>query len=278
MRTLLLALLSVAPLSAQQPASDAIPRELVLALIDRYGPPDTAAELFVGRAPPSFPANALPANATVLGGVERGPGATVVVAFQQPPDTALAVLVRHFERGRWQRSAREMMQGFVPAASARPHVFCRDDLSITLSVRERSGGGSVAHLGSWKSPDNAACDEDRRSMRGSPDRVQLPALHAPSGSRILGAGMGGGRESNEAFARVETPMHSIDLAAHYGQQLADAGWTLNGPTVAEGIVVYGVRGRDDQDRALGGVLFVLDVPGTQQRDVVFRAAREERMP
>jgi hypothetical protein len=279
MQTLFFALLAAAPLSAQQPASDAVPRELALALIDRYGPVEQKAELFVGRAPPAFPANALPANATVLGGVERGPGANVVAAFQASPDTTLALLVRHLARGRWQHGAREQMQGFVPAESDRPQVFCRDDVSMTLIVRERSGGGSLAHLGSWKSPDDYRCGESGRRDRRGFDRVELPALRAPSGARMLGAGMGsGGRESSEGFARVETSMHSIDLAAHYARQLAEAGWTMSGPTVGEGIVVYGARRRDEQDRALGGVLFVVDIPGTQQRDVVFRAVRGEPRP
>lgn len=78
-------------------------------------------------------------------------------------------------------------------------------------------------------------------MRGF-NRVELSPLHAPTGARMLGGGIGGGgSESAEAFIRLETAMHSIDLAAHFAKQLARAGWTISGPTVAEGVVIYGAR-------------------------------------
>ena len=109
------------------------------------------------------------------------------------------------------------------------------------------------------------------------DRVELPSLHAPAGARILGSGMGGGGpEANEAHIRLETPMHSIDLAAHFAKQLASAGWTITGPTVGQGAVLYGAHRRDDEDRMLGGLLYIVDVPGTQQRDAVLRVVRELR--
>ena len=113
-------------------------------------------------------------------------------------------------------------------------------------------------------------------MRGF-DRIELPALHPPTGARMLDGSMGsGGRESAEAYIRLETPMNSIDLAAHFAKQLASAGWTLSGPTLGEGTVIYGVRRRDDDDRMLGGLLYVVEIPGTQQRDAVFRVVREVR--
>jgi hypothetical protein len=280
MRTIVMALLIAAPLSAQQPASDAIPRELALALIERSGPSGTPAEIFVGRAPPSFPTNALPRNPNVLGGVERPPGASVVLAFREAPDSVFSMLVRQLERTGWEREMREQMEGFVPAPSGRPHRFCRDDTSLMLEVRERAGGGSLAHLSSWTSEDNLACDEDRRA-RFAREQVDLPALHAPTGARSLGSGRGGGGwGSAEAHTRLETTMHSIDLAAHYAKQLADSGWTITGPTVGQGTVIYGVRRRvrDEKERTLGGVLFVLDIPGSQQREAVLRVARMQPTP
>jgi hypothetical protein len=281
MRTIFAALLIAAPLSAQQPAGDAIPRELALALIDRYGPPGKQPEIFIGRAPPSFPTNALPRNPNILGGVERAPAASVVIAFREPADSALPMLVRQLERARWERETREQMEGFVPAPSGRPHRFCRDDASLTLEVRERPGGGSLAHLSSWMSRDHMPCDEDRWRARLARDRLEIPALHAPTGARSFGSGRGGGGwGSVEAYIRLETTMHSIDLAAHYAKQLADSGWTITGPTVGQGAVLYGVRRRegDDKEQPLTGVLFVIDIPGTQQREAVLRVARIQPTP
>jgi hypothetical protein len=278
MRTLVIALLVVAPLSAQQSGSDAIPRELALALIDRYGPRDDSADIVVDRVPPSFPPKVLPANADVLGGIERAPVAHVVLTFQELPDTVLARLVRHLERGGWDRDELEPRGGFVPPPSGRSHRFCREQLGLTVFVSGRTAGGSLAHLGTWKPPDDYRCGADRRrDIRGF-DRIELPPLHAPTGARMLGGGMGGGGgESHQAYIRLETSLHSIDLAAHFAKQLASAGWTITGPTLGEGIVMYGARRRDDEDRMLAGLLYILDIPGTQQRDAVLRVVRADQM-
>ena len=278
MRTVVIALLIVSPLSAQQPAADAIPRELALALIDRYGPREESADIVIGRVPPSFPPNVLPANANVLGGIERAPAAHVVLTYREPPDTVLARLVRHLEREGWDRDDQhEPRGGFVPPPAGRSHRFCRKNTGLTLFVSGRTAGGSLAHLGSWKPPDDYECGDGRgRGMRGF-DRIELPALHPPTGARMLAGSMGsGGRESTEAYIRLETPMHSIDLAAHFAKQLASAGWTITGPALTEGAVIYGVRRRDGEDRMLGGLLYIVDIPGTRQRDAVFRVVREVR--
>lgn len=278
MRILLISVLAATRLAAQQPSAEPIPRELALALIDRSGPRGETADIVVGRMPPSFPANAVPSGVTVLGGIERPPGAAVVLAFREPPDSTLEKLVRHLEREGWERDGLEPIGGFVPAAGAHSQRFCRGDASVMLFTQRRSGGGALAQLNSWRSDDNPACDENRRRRRGGLERVEIPLLRAPPDARMLGAGMGGsGRGSPEAFTRLEISMHPITLAAHYAEQLSSAGWTMTGPMVGEGMVVYGARRRDETKRMLGGVLLVLDVPATQQRDVVFRVATEDRI-
>src|SRR5688500_12443107 len=234
MRTLLIALLIAGPLSAQQPAADAIPRELALALIDRHGPREGSADIVIGRVPPSFPPNTLPANTNVLGGIERAPAAHVVLTYREPPDTVLASLVRHLERAGWDRDDQyEPTGGFLPPPSERSHRYCRKNTGLTVFVSGRTGGGSLAHLGSWKPPDDYECGADRGRRRRAFDGIDLPTLHPPTGARMLAGSMGrGGRESTEAYIRLETPMHSIDLAAHFAKQLASAGWTISGPALS----------------------------------------------
>ena len=277
MRALLIALIAVAPLAAQQPASDVIPRELALALIDRYRAMGQPAEIIVGRMPPSFPSNALPAGAAVLGGITRDAGAEVVIVLQHSPDSAIAELERHLGRTGWERSEFDQPQGFVPPQALRQGRFCRDDMSLSVSARERPGGGTIANIGSHRFREGR-CDEDpRRPPRRFSGRIEIPRLHAPRGARMLGAGMsGGGPGGNEAFTRLEVEMHPIDIAAHYAKQLAEAGWTVTGPAVSEGLVAYGTRGRDTEGRPFAGALLILDIPGTKQHEVVLRAVTEER--
>ena len=276
MRALLIALIGVAPLSAQQPASDAIPRELVLALIGGFGPARQPMDIVVGRVPASFPANTLPANATVLGGTERSAGVSVVLTVPESPDSAGAALVRHLERAGWRLADRGRREGFVAAPIDLPRALCRESASLALNVRERAQGGSLVLLSS--APDNTRCEESERRNPSRLDRPDLPALAAPAGARMLGSGMGGGREGREAFTRLESSMTSTDLAAHYARQLTRAGWTVTGPVVTEGLVVYGVRYRDEENRPGAGVLLVLDIPESQHRDVFLRLAKEHQMP
>ena len=50
----------------------------------------------------------------------------------------------------------------------------------------------------------------------------------------------------------------------------------NGRAVgAPGIVMYGARRGDDKDRMLAGLLSIVDIPGTQQRDAVLRVVRAD---
>ena len=278
MRTLLLALLAVAPVSAQQPASDAIPRELALALISGFRGGRAAPTIIVGRVPTAFPTLTLPANANVLGGTEHSDATSLVLTIPGTPDSARSSLVRQLEQSGWRLAQRDWGQGFVPSASDLPVLLCRGDAGLNLVVRERSQGGSLAVVTSWRARERGPCDEDDRRGRMDFDRPELPTLEAPPAARSFGQGMGGGREGREAFTRIESSMTSADLAAHYARQLTTAGWTLSGPSVGNGIVVYGVRHRDGENRPVGGVLLVFDIPESRQREVLLRIAREERRP
>ena len=278
MRALIIALIAVAPLSAQQPGSDAIPRELALALIGGFGGQRAAPTIIVGRAPASFPANTLPAAANVLGGTEHRRAATVVFTMPESPDPARNTLVRHLEGSGWRVADHERGQGFVPSSTEFPRTYCRNDAGMTVIVRDRPQGGTLALLSSWSVPERGPCEQDDRGRFGRLDRPDLPMLEAPPGARMLGSGMGGGGDGREAHARLESSMSSPDLAAHYARQLTRAGWTVTGPAVGEGVVAYGVRHRDEENRPLGGALVVIDLPASQQRELLLRVAREERRP
>ena len=278
MRALFLALIAVPTLSAQQPASDAIPRELALALIGGFGGQRTPPTIIVGRAPASIPAASLPPGVNVLGGTEHRRGSTAVFTTPESPDSARNTLVRHLERSGWRVADREWGQGFVPSPTEVPSLYCRNDEGMNVLVRERAQGGTLALLSIWNGPVQGPCDERERNRSGRVERPDLPTLEAPPGARMLGSGMGGGREGREAHARLESTMSTADIAAHYARQLTRAGWTVTGPAVAEGVAAYGVRHRDEENRPLGGALVVLDIPASQQRELLLRVAREERMP
>lgn len=273
---------AVTELAAQQQTPDAIPRDLVVALIDRYGPSSRPVDIVVGRLPGSFPNDALPReDVRILGGIEGHGGATVVADVAEQAESASARVAAHLERAGWRRAEEleRMGGGFVESRIQRPTVLCRANAVLAYTVRERPGTtGSRLHV-TVSHPDGySPCtpDPDRggRSRFGIPS---LPMLEAPSGVRILGSGSGGGAGagSREANARLETSQSAAAVGEHYAGLLRRAGWTISPPVHGDGIAVYRAQRLDEDNRQLIGALIVLGVPGTQQMDVAFRVARAE---
>jgi hypothetical protein len=270
---------TVPTLATQPQAPDVIPRELAVALLDRFDASPTPMEIVVGRLPKSFPIDALPREGiTILGGVERGWGAAVVAAIPQRTDSAAARVTAHLARAGWRRAEEDRyLGGFVPKMTARPTIFCRASAVLTFSARERrNAAGSLLHLGvSYPDDEYSACATraQRRSMYER-DFPTLPTLESPPGARMLGGGSGGGgRESREAYTRLATEQGAVEVGTHYAAQLQRAGWTVTAPIRANGMVVYRVQSLDAQKRPLTGALIALEIPETRQLDVVLRVAR-----
>src|SRR5688572_15872834 len=173
-------------LPAQQ--TDAIPRELAVALIDRYGAISDTTGIVVGRLPRSFPSDALPRDdIRILGGIEGDRGATVVVDLPEPPERAVARLAAHLERAGWRR-AREgerMGSGFIPSATERPTLFCRDNAFLVYIPRGRqAAAGSRLNISVTVTPREtpSPCTRDGDEGRGRYgfDSRALPSLVSPS--------------------------------------------------------------------------------------------------
>lgn len=273
---------SIVPtLAAQQQAADVIPRELAVALLDRFGASPTPIDIVVGRLPPSFPIDALPRdNITILGGVERGSASTVVAAIPQRADSAPARITAHLSRAGWRRAEEERYRGgFVPSGLTRPTTFCRANAILNVSARDRQGAsGSLLHLAvsypeRRESYSPCATRADRRSEYER-DIPSLPTLESPADARMLGGGMGGGGpDGREATARLATERGAAEVAAHYAAQLRRAEWTVSTPIQGDGIILYRAHRLDEQKRPLTGALIVLAIPDTNQLDVLFRVVR-----
>src|SRR5688572_897261 len=278
---LLWASAAVAELPAQQQTSDAIPRDLVVALIDRYG--SRPVDIVVGRSPRSFPNDALPREGVrILGGIEGHGSATVVADVSEQAEAAGARVAAHLERTGWRRAEEfeRMAGGFVESRTQRPSVLCRANAVLAYTVRERQGtAGSRLHVTVSHPDGHSPCtpgpDRGGEARFGSPS---LPMLEAPPGVRMLGSGQGGGggAGSREASARLETSQNAAAVGEHCAGLLRRAGWTMSPPVQGDGIAVYRAQKQDEDNRQLTGALIVLGVPGTEQMDVAFRVARAER--
>ncbi len=92
----------------------------------------------------------------------------------------------------------------------------------------------------------------------------LPSLAPPQGERQQGAG-GGGSNSESAASAATLDMESDIalplLAAHYAQQLAQAGWQKTGEGSNEPMTWHSWEFRDKENERWLGVFTLLQVPG-----------------
>lgn len=270
---------ALAPALAAQQVADAIPRELAVALIDRFEMSHTPLEIVVGSIPKSFPRDAVPReNITILGGVDREWGAAVVAAVLERPDSAVRRVTAHLARAGWRRAEEErQLGGFMPPATDRRAVYCRANATLMVwSLARRAAAGSLVHL-SVSYPESYSQCTTPAQRRAIYDResVALPTLESPPGARMLdyGSGWSGGRDSRGAHARLSTERGATEVAAHYATQLQRSGWSLSAPLRGNGMVIYRVQSFDTQKRPLTGVLMVVEIPETSQLDITLRAAR-----
>ncbi len=283
--TLAWASVALTELPAQQQTSDAIPRELAVALLDRWGMSATSVEIVVGRRPESFPADALPRERIrILGGSERDAGgASVIAEVPESPDSARARLAAQLDRAGWRNADMpRQFGGFVPSTSTMPARLCRGNAILSYTARARPDrSGSLLYVSVAYPEPRFSCTREaeeadvRRTMRGL-DYPIMPLLETPPNARMTGSGSsGGGRDSREAFTRLETTQSVASVGAHYADQIRRAGWTVSAPVQAEGIVLYRAERLDDQNAQVTGALAIMAVAGGKELDVSFRIARPE---
>ena len=259
-----------------------VPMELAQALLGGYGAPGGgAADLVVGRLPADFPAElALPGIGTVLGGLTHGAGeaqmgraSIAVLASPQRPAEALAIYETRLERGGWRRApGAERRGGFLPAPVSRPGMFCRDGMFVTVFATPRPAGGSHLRLNLRHPARMSPCDRERRQEVR--DDAPPPMLRAPDGAATLSGGtMSGGPTTREMSTRLETRLPPAELVAHYAAQLEQARWSLGPLLTAEGVAVQSAQHSDAEGRVWHGLLTAVALPGSNEREVIFRFMR-----
>jgi hypothetical protein len=105
----------------------------------------------------------------------------------------------------------------------------------------------------------------------------MPTLETPADARFLGGSWGpGDRDSQGASVRLGTSRTAASTGAHFAELLRRERWEVSAPTIAEGVVVYRVRGEKDK-RRLSGALVVLAVEDADQLDVTLRVATRDTL-
>jgi hypothetical protein len=268
-----------------------VPRELVVALLGAGRGPgmdQQPPEIVVGRLPTGFPAELVPGNVEILGGLHfagtsamRSRRATVIAIIPSNDKAVVSSLQSAWERAGWTMPRRMQSQGgfvpggfvpggFVPESFSRPLLFCRDSSYLNAMVSPRPAGGKYLRLDvstAQMSPCNATLIRDPEAQV---DRAAFPALQAPNGVTHVNTSMGGSPFAREGSARLETDMTPAQLIAHYAGQLKAAGWTLRESVTTSSAVVQLAEKRNPRGQLVTGVLSAVALPFPRLRDVSFR--------
>lgn len=241
---------------AQVPDTTPMPRDLYLALTTRFDVPRTIPTLVVGALPAQDMGVAVPAMATVLGGVVRRTrrgvlgGGTVALLMPGTAAESQQLTMDHLNGAGFRRVPLEPgpTEGFVGGVPEGLdwNVFCRDSTQLDFTSRPRAAGGSYVVLQFVRVGENSRCSAswvgNRVSLSSGPEpELRFPAMNAPdeaTGIPSMQSGWGPNEHSRVTGARITSDLTAEAILAHYTSELEKQGWKAvtnarNAPVLAQ---------------------------------------------
>jgi hypothetical protein len=260
---------------------EAVPRELVMALLDIEIMGLVKPDLYVGKLPPRFPANfSVAPGGSVLGAV-RYPIPTedsayfglIVETTRDAPQVALTNLETTLTRNGWKKSsgAREQ-EGFVQSpGEGQPVRFCTGSAELNAVTKPRPAGGTYLKLFVAEGIRTTVCGGG--SMFGqSPDRSEasMPTLVNPAGAVGLGNSTHSGPGSSERSVVLTIDMSLSALVEHYAKQLRDAGWITGNKITDSRMLMQTFAKKDEKGQQLIGILSAIQTTRPNSTMMSFR--------
>jgi hypothetical protein len=225
---------------AQDQNPPSIPTELVQALLGRGDyDPARGPRLFVGRAPEGMPQSVTSLEGgTVLGGMEDGRNAVVVIAFTLPPNQVTLSVDRQLRARGWTPPPpppESNRGGFASSMYGSPfgNAYCTDSSSVTLTSIAAPRGGTYLKLTQLRNQQFSVCRPGDRARMFGGSEFKFPTLLPPPGMVSYGGGSGMGGGSASISTRLNGPLKPAELIAHYRSQLDAAGWRTRAPVASE---------------------------------------------
>jgi len=192
----------------------------------------TPSELLVGQLPSDLADNVpVPPNSRVLGSLVRGRAHVDVELDTDLP----AAEVRGFYTERLTATGWRVVEpqwhrhgGFSYGSAPAQHtLFCRGRRgpAITVAASEQTGKPTEVRI--------TVVLDARQSPCAHVEQIDnpwhmLPDLRPPANAHQMPSGGSGGGDSAISMATLTTELDVATLAVHYQDQLAAAGWTLDG--------------------------------------------------
>ncbi len=243
---------------------------------DSYpGAPSQEAQIYVGKLPDKLPIDLpLPDGSRVIGSVVRGEESIqIVLDASQAPDRVLDFYRQRMLAAGWsaQDQSAAPSGGFVPSSILTGLTLCqsRSGPSLFINASAESGQPTDVRLNLNTNKTQAyPCSPQPGGL--SPTEQLLPRLVAPAGARQIEGGSGSsstGSSYNSATLAID--QNAAALAAFYGDQLTQAGWTKQ-DSGQSGPVAWSTWDLPDKQRtSWKGLFFALDLPGTPPRRFVY---------
>jgi hypothetical protein len=265
---------------AQEQNPPTVPTELVQALLGR-GEYDTgrAPRLFVGRAPDGIPSSVTSIEGgTVLGGMEEGRNAVVVLAFTLPPNQVVLSVDRQLRARGWNPPPPPPdvdRGGFVSSGYGTPfgNAYCSDSTGLAITSIPAPRGGTYLKITQLRNQQFSFCKPSEQARRFFGSLLKFPPLLPPPGMISHGGGGGSGSNSSSISARLTGPLKPAELVAHYRGQLDAAGWRTRAPlAAAEDAAVAYVETTDSTRVVWHGLLSALQT-GPSEVEVEIKMIR-----
>jgi len=278
---------TVAQSAAKPPdAHDAIPRELVLALLN-LGPGMGGPDIRVGKAPDNIPSDLLPPGLEILGSTTQFESSVIVLATREQPDSAVSRYEAHLLGAGWTKPPAPQaprLRGFVSASPGqvtydRPDMACRGEEFVTYTGTYRRNGGSLVKVTYSRGIRYSMCEarQDVTTYRSPYDAAPVPVLRAPFGAVTTDDnGMSAfGDNSFLLSTRLGTRLTPGELVDHYDKQMRSQGWTSVESGSLKFLAARTYRTKDDQGRAWLATLFAVATPDSSRQDVTLRISQSQ---
>lgn len=199
----------------------------------------------------------LPEGAQVIGSLAPAgaPLVSVNIYFDapQPAEEVIAFYEETMPESGWRSVTAYQPQGGFTTAAPQGATFCSSDDEQVMNVVAVAGEAEMTPVVIYVQEAYAgACDTDPRAQGINP---LIPSLVAPAGTQMRSGMSGGGSEGTSYISATLTTDAGIDeLSAHYGDQLAEAGWEAVEETVGASSAVSTWQITDEGGDSWLGVL------------------------
>jgi hypothetical protein len=207
---------------------------------------------FVSRVPDGWPSALIPEAASVVGGMNRGSALSAVFAYPGNSADALRTYRQLLDRAGWKRPVMERAASGFQSNGDSFSYYCRDSAHVSVVPITGTPSSSYVHVSIQIDRGHACAERERGAW--TPD-LTLPALTAPQGVQMTVTHGSGSTDQIESGARlVDAAMTPGALVAHYGAQLAAAGWTVSVPLANERIATQTLDARDKNGKTWTGAI------------------------